>query len=171
MRTRSLIALALLAASPAAAEVTASADTSFTVTQKLAVAAPPAKLWATLVAPASWWNPEHSWSGDAANFSMDARAGGCFCEKLAEGGSVEHLRVLFVQPNKLLRLGGGLGPIQAMPASGVMTFALKPGADGKSTELTVTYAVAGGPGLGKIAAPADGMIAGQLARLKATAER
>ena len=42
-----------------------------------------------------WWNPEHSYSGVAANFSIDARAGGCFCERLKDG-SVAHMTVVFV---------------------------------------------------------------------------
>src|ERR1044072_9518323 len=38
----------------------------------------------------SWWNPEHTYSHDAKNLSIDARPGGCFCEKLTNGGGVEH---------------------------------------------------------------------------------
>lgn len=171
MKTRSLIALALMAASPAAAEVTASTDTSFTVTQKMTVAAPAAKVWATLIAPSAWWSSEHTWSGSAANLTLDARPGGCWCEKLPDGGGVEHMRAVFVQPGKMLRLTGGLGPLQSFPASGVMTVTLAPAADGRSTGVTVEYAVAGAPGLGKIAAPVDGVLGQQVADLKAAAER
>ncbi|NYT40417.1 SRPBCC domain-containing protein [Sphingomonas sp. R-74633] len=166
-----LIGLALTLAAPAAAEVTASTETSFTVTEKVTVAAPPEKLWAALVAPGSWWSSAHSWSGDAANLSLDPRPGGCWCEKLPGGGGVEHMRVVFVQPHKMLRLTGTLGPLQSFPASGVMTFTLTPAADGKTTALTITYAVAGAPGLGQIAAPVDGVLGEQVARLKAAAER
>lgn len=171
MKAHPLIALALVAASPAAAEVTASTETSFTVTEKVTVAAPPARVWATLVTPSAWWNKEHSWSGNAGNLSLDPRPGGCWCEKLPDGGGVEHMRVVFVQPNAMLRLSGGLGPLQAMPASAVMTVTLTPAADGKSTAVVFTYAVAGAPGLGQIAAPVDGVLAGQVAGLKAAAER
>lgn len=170
MRTLS-IALALLVAAPAAAEVTASTETSFTVTQKVTVAAPAAKVWATLIAPSAWWSGEHSWSGSAANLTLDPRPGGCWCEKLPDGGGVEHMRVVFFQPNKMLRLSGTLGPLQAFPASGVMTMTLTPAADGKSTDVKVEYAVAGAPGLGRIAAPVDGVLGQQVARLKAAAEK
>lgn len=47
-----------------------------------------------------WWHPDHSWSGDAANFYFRRGVGGCFCERLpavdgVEAGSVEHLRIIF----------------------------------------------------------------------------
>lgn len=166
-----LIASALLAASPAAAEVTASTETSFTVTEKVTVAAPAARVWATLIAPSAWWSSDHTWSGSAANLTLDPRAGGCWCEKLPEGGSVEHMRVVFFQPDKMLRMTGGLGPLQSFPASAVMTVTLAPAADRKSTAVTVEYAVAGAPGLGQIAAPVDGVLGAQVARLKAAAEK
>ncbi|MDG2534899.1 SRPBCC domain-containing protein [Sphingomonas sp. HITSZ_GF] len=171
MKAHMLTMLALAAASPAAAEVTASTETSFTVTQKLTVAAPPAKVWAALIAPASWWAAAHSWSGDSANFAFDARPGGCWCEKLPGGGGVEHMRAIFVQPNKLLRLSGALGPFQAMPVAGVMTYTLEPAADGKSTALTVEYAISGGTGMARIAPMVDKVLGEQAAGLKAAAER
>ncbi len=175
------IVLALAAAVPAAGpaiagpaiagEVTASTETSFTVTEKAMIAAPSARVWAVLIAPSAWWSDEHSWSGSAANLSLDARPGGCWCEKLPDGGGVEHMRVIFVRPGRMLRLSGGLGPLQAFPAGAVMTVTLDPAADGKSTMVSVEYAVAGAPGLGRIAAPVDGVLAAQVIRLKAAAER
>ncbi|MBN8811927.1 MULTISPECIES: SRPBCC domain-containing protein [unclassified Sphingomonas] len=171
MKAHFPIVLALAAAAPAAAEVAASTETSFTVVEKGAIAAPPAKVWAALVTPSAWWSGEHSWSGSAANLSLDPRPGGCWCEKLPDGGGVEHMRVIFVRPGKMLRLSGGLGPLQSFPASAVMTVTLDPAPDGKSTRVTIEYAVAGAPGLGRIAAPVDGVLAAQLAGLKAAAER
>jgi uncharacterized protein YndB with AHSA1/START domain len=165
------IAFALIAAAPAAADVIDSTETSFTVTEKATVAAPAAKVWATLIAPSAWWDSAHTWSGSATNLTLDPRPGGCWCETLPEGGGVEHMRVVFLQPGKMLRLSGGLGPLQAFPASGVMTVTLTPAADGKSTALKVEYAVAGAPGLGQIAKPVDGVLAAQVAGLKAAAEK
>ncbi|MDH4745286.1 SRPBCC domain-containing protein [Sphingomonas sp. CBMAI 2297] len=170
------IVLALAAAVPVAGpaiagEVTASTETSFTVTEKAVIAAPPARVWTVLIAPSAWWSGEHSWSGSAANLSLDPRPGGCWCEKLPDGGGVEHMRVILVRPGRMLRLSGGLGPLQAFPAGAVMTVTLDPAADGKSTTVSVEYAVAGAPGLGRIAAPVDGVLAAQVIRLKAAAER
>lgn len=169
MKTQ-LIAFGLLAASPAAAEVTASSDTSFTVTHKVTIAAPVAKVWTTLVTPSAWWSGDHTWSGSSANLSLDPRAGGCWCEKMGEGGA-EHMRVLFVAPREMLRMAGGLGPLQAMPVNAVMTVVLMPGADFKSTVVVLTYAVAGAAGLGGIAGPVDGVLGEQVAGLKSAAER
>lgn len=168
-----LLAMGLvLAASPAAAEVKAASEGGFSIAMTTVVAAPPDRLWAAMTQIGRWWNPDHSWSGDAANMTLDARAGGCFCEALPrEKGSVEHLRVLFAQPGALLRLGGGLGPLQTMAINGVMDWKLKPVASG--TELSLTYAVSGAiPGGGQGLAPiVDQVLAEQFGRLKAFAEK
>ena len=105
---RFLVLLAALA-SPAAAEVIRSGEGSFVVEQRAEVAAPPARLWATLIEPARWWTPAHSFSGDAANLTIEPRAGGCFCERLPGGGSVEHARVIHAGPGFLLRRLCGVG--------------------------------------------------------------
>lgn len=157
----------LLLAAPAAAEVRNPSDTGFVSEHKLTIAAPPAKVWETLVQPARWWDAAHTYSGSAANLSLDARPGGCWCEKTA-GGGVEHMRIVYLAANDTLRMTGGLGPLQAMPVTAVLTVALKPA--GAGTELIASYAVAG-PGLGGIAAPVDGVLGGQWTRLKAAAER
>jgi hypothetical protein len=110
---------------------------------------------------------DHSYSGEAANLTLDARAGGCFCEKLSDGGSVEHMRVVFAQPGALLRLQGGLGPLQGMNGAGTMDFALAE-AEGARTTLRFRYTVGGyvPGGLDAIADAVDGVLAWQLKRLQ-----
>ncbi|MEQ8953196.1 MAG: hypothetical protein RL120_03615, partial [Gammaproteobacteria bacterium] len=117
---------------------------------------------------ARWWDAEHSYSGVAANFSLQARAGGCFCEKLPNGGEVEHLRVVFADPAGTLRLNGGLGPLQEMAVSGSMIFTLRP-RNNNETELSYTYSVSGfvPGGLDVFADPVDQVQLGQLRRLQA----
>lgn len=132
-------ALPLLLATPASAEIVAGSDTGFTSRHTMTVAAPPAKVWELLLRPGSWWEGSHTYSGSAANLSLDARAGGCWCEKTARGG-VEHMRVVYVAANDTLRMTGGLGPLQAMPVAGVMTITLKPA--GAGTALAIDYVVA-----------------------------
>lgn len=92
-----------------------------------------ADAYAAVIHPEKWWNGEHSYSGSAANMTLDPVAGGCWCEKLPAGGSVQHMRVLAVIPGSLLRLTGGLGPLQAQPMTGVMTFSLKDDPAGGAT--------------------------------------
>lgn len=163
---------ALMAASPAAAEVKSAEDNGFSIVWAATVAAPPDRIWAELGQVGHWWNPAHSWSGEAANLSLTPVAGGCFCEKLPKSkGSVEHLHVVFADPERLLRLTGGLGPLQSMAVSGVMDWGMKPVAGG--TELTLRYAVSGAiPGGGKGLAPAvDGVLGEQFKRLTALVEK
>jgi uncharacterized protein YndB with AHSA1/START domain len=115
-----------------------------------------------------WWDAAHTWSGDAANLSLEPRAGGCFCEQLpAARGSVQHGRVIFVQPGKLLRLDAALGPFQEMAITGVLTFRLLQ--EDKGTRVTVNYRVSGAITVDpvKLAPMVDAMLAGQMGRFQA----
>jgi hypothetical protein len=163
-------ALLSLAAAPAGAEVKSATASGFEVQSVAVVKASPEAAWAMIVRPAAWWNPEHSWSGKASNLTLEPRAGGCFCEAMPPGGSVEHGRVLSAMPGRLLLLEAPLGPLQSLAVTTRLSWRLKPVAGG--TEITQTY-VAGGylPMGGDALAPAvDGVLSEQLARLKASLE-
>ena len=159
-----LAAAALLAASAASAEVVEAGDTGFTLKETVVVEADAAKAYAALVAVGKWWDPAHTYSGDASNLSIDARPQGCWCEKLPNGGGVRHMDVVFVMPGKLVRFVGGLGPLQAMGVHGAMTWTFKPAE--KGTMVEVTYAVGGhsANGFKEIAAGVDGVLHGQVER-------
>lgn len=163
---RAALLFALLA-SPAAAEVVTS-DAGFVTTNSATVPAAPAQVWAALIAPARYWNPQHSYSGQAASMTIEARAGGCFCEALADGGSVEHMRVVMVMPNRTLRLSGGLGPLQSEGLVGSLTWQLEP-AEGGGTRITQTYVVGGNMRMDRavIAPGVDMVLREQLERLAA----
>jgi len=156
----------LLCAAPAAAEVKSSSAGHFEVTSTVNVAPSPAEAYAMLGRISDWWNPEHSYSGKAENLALDLRAGGCFCEKTDGGGTIEHLRVVYAQPGKVLRLQGGLGPLQAYAVAGTLTWTLKPALNG--TEISQTYAVSGyvPGGAEKLAPIVDKVLAEQLQRLQ-----
>lgn len=159
---------ALLCAVPGA-EVRAAVGTAdanhLVLTYTLPVRASPGRAYAATVDIAHWWSADHTYSGNAANLHMDAKAGGCFCEKLA-GGGVEHMRVVLAMPGKLLRLSGGLGPLQSGALNGTLTFEFKPGAD--HNQIDVSYVVAGyiDGGLDKIAAGVDQVLGEQLQHLQ-----
>lgn len=161
---------ALLFAWPAFAhaEVKDAGPGGFTIEQKLDIAADRAKLWRTLIHPELWWSPDHSYSGDARQLRLGAHAGGCWCESV-KGGTVEHLRVVYIQKEELLRLSGGLGPLQGM-ADGAMTFTLA--ADETRSGFTLSYHVWGydPAGLDKLAPIVDQVLAEQMARLKSVVE-
>lgn len=153
-------------AAAATSEVSAS---GFLVTLRHEVKAPPNRLYEALGEIDKWWNGNHSWSGKAANFSLAKQAGGCFCERWGQN-SVEHARVINAVEDRMLRLEGSLGPLQALATTSVLTFALAP-RDGGTT-LVVTYRVAGNEaaGLQQLAGPVDGVIAEQVRRLVAYVE-
>lgn len=155
---------------PARAEVVDAAANGFMVREQLHIAAPPDQVYAALIAPSGWWSSRHTFSGSAANLTLDAKAGGCWCEKLADGGSVQHMTVYFAAPNSRLVLRGALGPLQGLGVDGAMTIELKP-ADG-GTDLDVVYNVGGylADGLETFAPAVDGVLAEQFGRLKTAIE-
>ena len=118
--------LVMLTAAGIRADVTDSAPNGFTSVHDVVIKASTERVFAALTAEVSkWWGPDHSHSGDADHLSMRLVAGGCICERLRDGSVVEHLRVVFVRPGSMLRLSGGLGPLQTMGAAGSMEFRLE----------------------------------------------
>lgn len=156
------------AASTAHAEIQAATSDSFVIAYSQRIDAAPAMVYATLPAVDRWWNSAHTWSGDAANLSLKAEAGSCFCERWKDG-TVEHGRVIMVVRDQLLRLQAALGPLQARALTGVLTFQLKPDEkDGRAaTLLTLTYVVNGASAsaLDKIAPAVNEVLGEQFARL------
>jgi hypothetical protein len=147
-----LLGTAIVLSSPAHAEVKATGDSGFNIVHIAEVDAAPDVVWKRLIAPKDWWNKAHSWSGSSEGFYIDPQANGCFCElfqeKGADGkvktvGSVEHMRVIFAQPGKVLRMQGALGPLQSEAVTGTLTVAMEPAKDSKGTKLSFSYVVGG----------------------------
>lgn len=147
-------AMALSAATaslPLHGDVAALSETGFQIQLSAETPASKAQVWQALIAPAQWWSSQHTYSGDAANLYIDAQASGCFCEKLPKPadapatqrmGSIEHMHVVYADPQRgVLRMVGGLGPLQGEAVHGVLTITLKPGEGG--TAITWDYAVGG----------------------------
>jgi uncharacterized protein YndB with AHSA1/START domain len=164
-----LILTASLALSgPLAAEVVQGGEHGYTVRHSVETEAEAAVAYRTMTAHIDqWWNPDHSWSGEAANLHMEAEQGGCFCERLPDGGFVEHLRIIYLAPGSEIRFDGALGPLQGMAAQGRMIWKIEGLETG--SRVTFTYHVFGHPegGLGGIAPAVDGVIGEQLQRLAA----
>jgi uncharacterized protein YndB with AHSA1/START domain len=163
MRTAALIA-SLAAGAAAPAEVVDIADNGFAIRQTVAVTADPDRAWAALVDVGKWWDKDHTYSGDSANLTIDPRPQGCWCEKLPGKAGVAHMTVVNANPGKILRFVGGLGPLQAMAVSGVMTWTFRP-AD-KGTAVEVAYVVGGynRGGFKDLAPGVDGVVRDQLER-------
>ncbi|MFM5930988.1 MAG: SRPBCC domain-containing protein [Novosphingobium sp.] len=173
---QALAAAVLVQAGPALAEVKEMTDAGFVIRMTEEVTASPEDSWKALISPADWWSGEHTYSGDAKNLYIDAQATGCFCEKLPRpkdapedqrNGSVEHLHVVYSQPNRVLRLTGGLGPLQSEALHGTLTMTLKPVPGG--TRILWEYVVGGFMRYKKeqIAPLVDKVLAEQLKRLGA----
>ena len=170
MRAVMLVVLGAIVGGDARADVVDSQPNGFTVSHKVSIAAPPAKVWAALGHVGAWWDGEHSFSGDSRNLSLDLKPGGMFAETLSSGGAVRHMVVVYADPGKRLRMEGGLGPLQAYGVSGSLTFTLS--AEGSGTVLVETYDVGGHApgGLDKLAGVVDGVLTHQVDRLAAYAE-
>ncbi len=122
--------------------------------------------WARLVAISSWWEGSHTYSGDAANLTLDPVAGGCWCE-MWEAGEIEHGRVVAAMKNNVLRVQGAFGPLQEMGVNAVLTITLNDGASAGATGFTMDYRVAGSSlsNLAPLATIVDGVLQSQFDRL------
>ena len=169
-----IVTLAILFATlavPLRGEVIESTPTGFLVRNTAAINAPPAKVYTALTdGVGRWWDSAHTFSHDARNLSLDAKPGGCFCEGLPDGGGLEHMRVLYASPGKLLRLSGAIGPLQEAALAGTMTWSLSQGGGGTTVELNYTVGGFRAGGFRDIPTVVDGVLRGQLARLKAFVE-
>ena len=164
-------ACAVIAAEKASAEILDAAPNGFTVRETAHVAASPDKVYAALIQPALWWSAKHTFSGNAANLVLDAKAGGCWCETLPGGGSTEHMRVVYAMPGKGLVLRGAMGPMQTMAVEDVMAWSLAPANGG--TDVTLVSAIGGyaKDGLDKALSHIVDVVMGQqVGRLKAYVE-
>jgi len=122
-------------------EVLFLAETGFIVENKTVVTASREDTWRVFTQDVDrWWPADHTWWGEASKLSIDAKAGGCFCEN-HENKSAEHMRVSFVEPTRVLRMLGGLGPLQGLGMYGALEWTFKNG--GQGTEVTMSYKVNG----------------------------
>jgi uncharacterized protein YndB with AHSA1/START domain len=154
------------------AEVVAAEASGFIVRSTATIAAPPATVYARFLEIGRWWNDEHTWSGKAANMSIEAMPGGCWCETLAAGGFVEHGRLTYMDPGRFLRFRAGLGPLHDAAAYGNITIAFEATGQ-RGTTVTLKYAVVmfepqkGAPALAPLV---DQVLGEQLTLLKKSVE-
>jgi hypothetical protein len=169
MRAKVILGAAvfLLAQAWANAEVADASSNGFTVKLTLNVQASPDEAYRKFVRNVGdWWDPSHTFSGNSHNLTIEEKPGGCFCEKLPDGGGVRHMEVAYLAPGKRVVLHGALGPLLSMAATGAMTIEFSPLNGG--TKLEVTYTVVGylRAGMNTLAAPVDGVLTGLFTRLK-----
>lgn len=167
-----MLACALaIGSAPLSAEVMSVGTSGFAVKHEVAIKAAPGPVYDALTSKVgSWWNPDHTYSHDSRNLSIAAVPGGCFCERLPDGGGVQHMTVVYASPGKALRMIGAIGPLQGLGLSGSMTWDLAKSETG--TKLVFTYGIGGYMAVGfeKIAPIVDAVVGEQVERLKAFLE-
>lgn len=166
------LAIALVAGlnSTSWAEVKSAAADHFTVVIEKEVKAPADVAWYHLLKIGTWWSSSHTWSGTAANLTLDAKSGGGFDETLPNGGFVRHMSVIYSAPEKMLRMAGVLGPLQEEALTGTMTITLTKRE--QTTLIKTTYKVSGHfeGGLDQIAPVVDKVLQEQFTRLATITE-
>jgi hypothetical protein len=158
--------VSLLFATPASAEVVSANANGFHVRQSMQLVVPPELAYDAFGRVGSWWDKEHTYSGDSSNMSLTLSRGGCFCEQLKNGGGIEHLHVSYVDPGKRLLLTGSLGPLLFDATAGSMDVKFDKIAGG--TKVTMDYKVAGfaNGGAEKLAPLVDSVLGEQFKRYR-----
>jgi hypothetical protein len=123
------------------AEVTRATDGGFTLAHSVNVSMPPPAAWSALSDVGRWWDPEHTYSGDGRNLTLQPFVGGCFCERWGMYNGVQHMSVINARPPKSLRLSGALGPLQELAVTGILTWDIEPAGGG--SKISMTYTVGG----------------------------
>ena len=123
------------------AEIVTAGPSGFNLRHVAEVPNPAPVVWASLADIGKWWDPEHTYSGDSRNLTLEPFVRGCFCEKLSLYAGIEHMTVIYAQPAKTLCLSGALGSLQEFGVSGVMTWSIEPAGGG--SRITLSYNVGG----------------------------
>lgn len=148
-------------------EVTTKDRSGFSTFASVDIAANSNQVYDKIGQISSWWDSNHTFSGDSKNLRIELTPGGCFCESFGDKDGVMHLQVIYAKRGRFLRLQGGLGPLQALGAHGTLTIEFHE-RDGVTT-LVFKYTVHG-RGLTDLAEPVDRVLGEQFERLKRTIE-
>ena len=127
----------LLLATPAAAKVTRSSATAFTIEDSVVVPGTPEAVFDAMTGDISgWW--DHTFSPKPKRLVIEPRVGGAFLEIFDEAGNgTQHATVTYVDRGKRLRFVGPLG-LAGQAIEMVHTIDLSPAAPGMTqVKLTV----------------------------------
>src|SRR5260370_19167086 len=119
---RLVIGFVVLFALGARGEVIDAFASGFLVRQVVTIGVSPSEVYQGITDISKWWESAHTFSGNARNLSLVAKAGGCFCESLPHDGEVRHMAGGYAAPGKLLRMTGALGPMRSAGVSRTLTF-------------------------------------------------
>jgi hypothetical protein len=156
----------MLAPAMARAEVVSASSNGFEIRHSVTIVIPQPAAFDAFTRISEWWNAEHTYSGKSSNLTLSLEPGGCLCERLPNGGGVEHMHVTYVDPGQELVMTGALGPLLYEAAAGVMDIKIERIAGG--SRLTLDYRVAGfaNGGADRLAPVVDRVLGDQMARYR-----
>ena len=163
MRT-SIIASAMLLAAiagPAAAEVVDRGPHHFLLQFDTPLTATPEAALASVGEVAQWWDPAHTWSGDAANLTLPIQMGACLCEAMPDGTTFQHGRVTSLFPERSIGLHAPLGPLKDLATRAALVFSWSELSGGPA--LAMVFLVQG-EGVGAYADAVDHVMGVQFSR-------
>ncbi|MDP3802790.1 hypothetical protein [Brevundimonas sp.] len=153
---KTLIAAAalVLVGSPAAAEVVSRNADGFTLRYAVGVGIAPDDIPVALTDLPKWWDSAHTYSGSAANLSLDLAPGGCWCEKLADGTDFDHGRTVSVAADRIV-FEAPFGPLRGKATRAELSVTWP--AANRGWTPTWTFVVEG-PGIGAMADGVDAVM-------------
>lgn len=165
MTVKSIVAFAVVTLNgAAAADIIASGQDHYVLRHEAQSELPPDLLWDRLIEVSTWWHPDHTYSGESSNLSLDPKAGGAWREDWA-GGSVIHGSVLYASPPHMLRLEAPFGPLQGMAVNVVWSISIQPSETGSLVMFDEIATGASASGLEQLAPAVDGVKQEALERL------
>ncbi|WP_332657876.1 hypothetical protein [Brevundimonas sp.] len=149
-----LAAVLALCATPASAEVVARTADSFTLRYAEAADIEPDEIPGALRGLSRWWEPAHTYTGSAANLSLDLTPGGCWCEKFPDGTDFDHARTVSAGPDRFV-FEAPFGPLRGKTTSARLTVSWQATNDVWTPIWTMAVE---GPGIGAMADTVDSVM-------------
>ncbi len=154
IRALTILTAGLLFSGSVEAEVITTSPDRYVLKHEATSDLAPDALWARLIKPASWWHPDHTFSGKSENLSLDVQAGGLWREDW-DGGSVAHGTVIFVKPSSTLRMNAPFGPLQERAVTVIWTITISPTENGSKIVFDETANGTTESGLDELAPAVD----------------
>lgn len=153
---RSALIAAILSLLPglAAAEIVSRSENAFTLRFSVGLEASREDVIDAVRNVPSWWDPAHSYTGDATNLSLAFQPGGCWCERLADGSDFRHGELVSIGLDRV-RFNAPLGPLNGTATRADLTFTAGP--ENRGTLAAMEFVVEG-PGVGAFADGVHGVM-------------
>jgi hypothetical protein len=149
-----LITTFLAVSQPAAAEVVERSADRFVLRYEARALTTPEDITRALTALPQWWDSAHTYSGSAANLSLDLTPGGCWCERLADGTDFDHGRTVR-SDGEVYQFAAPFGPLRGRSDRADLTVSSTQ--EGDRRHLRWEFVIEG-QGVGAMADAVDGVM-------------